>query len=242
MAGTTPGKTFGIVSYILLGLFVLLTVMFVVELLKFRQMSGEMKDLKDDITEQLARMKEDLMNKIESESTRLLEGQRNIGNRISSSSDQMHIWHSNLQSQMADVRDNCLPKFECPNQWTLFGQKCYYFSPSTKDWLSSQMFCLSEMGNLAVIDRSDKQAFVRKEVKSTRHWIGLNESITDGAWLWVDGTDFSASQKFWSAGEPRNTGSYESCVGTNRDGNWAVYSCHEKMNFICERSVFCNFK
>ncbi|XP_051898084.1 asialoglycoprotein receptor 1-like isoform X2 [Pristis pectinata] len=241
----TPGaasrKPFGIVTCILLGLFVLLTVMFVVELLKFRQISGEIKDLKDDMTEKLARMKDEL-TAINQMGHTLLAGHGNIENKISSLTDLIRKWHSDLRAQIADMKNNCRPRFECPDQWTLFGQKCYYFSPRVEDWLSSQRFCASNMANLAVIDRSDKQAFVVNEIKSTRHWIGLNESSTGGTWLWVDGTDYPSSQKFWSSGEPRSIGSYEPCVGTNRDGNWVVYSCSEKMNFICERPVFCRFK
>lgn len=241
-AGATRGKPFGIVSYILLGLFVLLTVMFVVELLKFRQMSGEIKELKDNITSELASMKRELISVIRVENEQLAAGQRNIESRISSLSDQTRKWHGDVRAQLADMRENCRPRFECPDQWTLFSQKCFYFSPNSEDWVSSQRLCTAQMANLVVVDSSAKQAFVKQELKTTRHWIGLNESSVDGTWHWVDGTDYVPSQTFWADGKPKSTGSYEACAGTNRDGSWMVYSCSEKMNYICERPVFCHFK
>ncbi|XP_078285650.1 asialoglycoprotein receptor 1-like isoform X2 [Rhinoraja longicauda] len=241
-SGAAQGKGFGIVSYILLGLFVLLTVMFVVELLKFRQMSGEIKELKENITSELANMKQELISVIRYENGQLMEGQKNIENRISSFWDQTRKWNGEVRSQLADMRENCRPRFECPDQWTLFGQKCFYFSPNSEDWVSSQRLCSAKMANLAVVDNSAKQAFVRKEIKATRHWIGLNESSVDDTWHWVDGTDYVPSQTFWADGNPKSIGSYEACAGTNRNGYWTVYSCSEKMNYICERPVFCHFK
>ncbi|XP_072925302.1 C-type lectin domain family 4 member E-like [Hemitrygon akajei] len=240
--GAAAGKSFGIVSYILLALFVLLMVMFVVEMLKFRQISSEIKDLKEDMTEKLARMKDELITETRKGHGQLEQGQRRIDGGISGLNDQMRKWHGELRAQIADMKNNCRPRFECPFQWTLFGQKCYYFSPNTENWTSSQMFCTSQMGNLVVIDHSDKQAFIKNEIKASPYWIGLRNSSSDRAWLWVDGTDYPSSEKFWSSDEPRSIANSETCATTNRYGNWVARSCSEKVNFICERPVFCHFK
>ncbi|XP_062891709.1 C-type lectin domain family 17, member A-like [Mobula hypostoma] len=245
-AGAAAGKSFSIVSYILLALFVLLMVMFVVEMLKFRQISSEIKDLKDDMTKKLARVKEELITETQKGHGQLVQGQvqgqRKIESGISDLKEQMRKWHGDLRAQIADMKNNCRPRFECPKQWTLFGQKCYYFSSNMEDWKSSQTLCSSQMANLVVIDRSDKQEFIKNEIRAPPYWIGLRNSSSDRAWLWVDGTDYPSSKKFWSSDEPRSIANSETCATTNLDGKWVVRSCSERINFICERPVFCHFK
>uniref|UniRef100_UPI00398F0680 asialoglycoprotein receptor 1-like n=1 Tax=Pristiophorus japonicus TaxID=55135 RepID=UPI00398F0680 len=265
--GATQGKFPNLMAYILLGLFVLLTIIFVVGMLKFKQMSSEIKDLKDDVTKQLAKMKHDLSTEIRNGHAQLLRGQTQINNNITMLSgdvgnartelnwgqaqvkneitrlaDQTRKSHSDFWTELAEMKDNCQPRFECPDQWTLFSQKCYYFSPNTDDWSSSQRFCSSKMANLVVIDTMEEQGYLKQELKAIRHWIGLNESNIEGDWVWVDGTDYATTQQFWSAGEPRDIGNYEECAGLRSDGKWAVYSCSQKLNFICERVVSCHFK
>ncbi|XP_072347356.1 uncharacterized protein [Scyliorhinus torazame] len=266
-AGADGKKIPNLVAYVLLGLFVLLMIIFVVGLLKFKQVSTEIEDFRDDVTMQIAKLKRELGDQIRNDHLQLVKGQRELGNKIVMLStevgnahrdlhrgqsqitndiarltDQTHRSHSNFAIQLAEMKDNCQPQFECPDQWTLNRQRCYYFSPTLEDWSTSQRFCLSQMSNLAVIDNSEKQGFLKQEIKLTRHWIGLNESHNAGEWVWVDGTDYASTQTFWAAGEPRDFGNYEACAGMKSDGKWSVYSCSQKLNFICERPVFCHFK
>ncbi|XP_067877116.1 asialoglycoprotein receptor 1-like [Heterodontus francisci] len=266
-SGVAQGKYPNLVAYILLGLFILLTVLFVVGMLKFKQISSEIKDLKDDVTMQLAKMKHELSTEIRNGHAQLLRGQTQIDNKlvmlsgdvgsahtelksgqvqmtndIARLTDQTRRSHSGISTQLAEMKENCQPRFECPDQWTLFRQKCYYFSPNVEDWTSSQRFCSSKMSNLAVIDTAEEQGFLKEEIKLTRYWIGLNESDTKGEWVWVDGTDYASTQTFWAPGEPKDIGSYEGCVGMKSDGKWNVHSCSQRFNFICERPVFCHFK
>ncbi|XP_041033047.1 C-type lectin domain family 4 member E-like isoform X2 [Carcharodon carcharias] len=266
-AGATQGKFSNLIAYILLGLFVLLTIIFVVGLLKFKQISREIKDLRDDVSMQLLGMKMEVSKEItnghqqilngqvqmnskiaqlsaDEEQTRmeLRQGQSLMANDIVKLADQTRRSHNDFKNQLADMEDNCRPQFECPNQWILFGQKCYHVSGTVEDWPSSQKFCSSKMSNLAVIDSAEEQGFLKQKIKSTQHWIGLNESNIAGNWSWVDGTDYASTLKFWGTGEPRDLGSYEACAGMRSDGKWSVFSCSQRLNFICERPVTCHFK
>ncbi|XP_067828969.1 C-type lectin domain family 10 member A-like [Heptranchias perlo] len=263
----SQGKPSNLMAYILLGLFILLIVIFVVGMLKFKQTSSEIKDLKDDVTKQLAKMKHELSAEMRNGHAQLLRGQTQIDNKIVTLSgdvgtihtelnrgqvqvkndiarlaDQTRKSHADFWTKLSEMKENCHPRFECPEQWKLFSQKCYYFSPNSEDWSASQKFCSSKMSNLVVIDAIEEQGYLKQEIKATQHWIGLNESYIDGDWIWVDGTDYASSLQFWSAGEPRDIGSYETCAGMKSDGKWSVYSCSQKFNFICERPVSCYFK
>ncbi|XP_060711088.1 asialoglycoprotein receptor 1-like isoform X3 [Hemiscyllium ocellatum] len=259
-AGAPQGNFSKIIAYILLGLFVLLIIIFVVGLLKFKQISNEIKDLRNDVTAQLANMKQELANEIHSSRKQLSQRQTNILQAVASVSEDMkqsqskikndianlayqtRRGHDDITDQLKEMKENCQPQFECPDQWTEFHQKCYYFSPNTEDWSTSQRFCLSKMSNLVVINSAEEQGFLNKGIESNRHWIGLNETNNMDNWGWVDGTQYNTTFKFWAPGEPKDLGSYEACGGMKSDGRWNVYSCSQKLNYICERPVFCHFK
>ncbi|XP_078091225.1 C-type lectin domain family 10 member A-like isoform X2 [Mustelus asterias] len=266
-AGGAGGKFPNFVAYLLLGLFVLLTIIFVVGMLKFKQISNEIQDFRDNLTMQLAVMKQELGEEIRNGHAQLLREQRQLDNKvmmlstdmgnahqelnrgqsqmtndIAKLADQTRRSHSNFAIQLAEMKENCQPQFQCPDQWTLFRQKCYHFSSTLEDWSTSQKSCSSKMSNLVVVDSSEEQAFLKQEIKLTRHWIGLNESHNADEWVWVDGTDYTSTQTFWAPGDPRDFGNYEACAGMKSDGKWSVYSCSQKLNFICERPVFCHFK
>ncbi|XP_048378059.1 C-type lectin domain family 10 member A-like isoform X2 [Stegostoma tigrinum] len=258
-AGTPLGNFSKIIAYILLGLFVLLIIIFVVGLLKFKQISNEIKDLRNDVTARLADMKQELTNDIRNGHIQLQQGQIDILSAISSVSadvkhsqskikndmanldQQIRQAHNDIIDQLKTIKENCQPQLECPDQWKEFHQKCYYFSPNTEDWSTSQRFCLSKTSNLVVINSAEEQGFLNKEIRLTRHWIGLNGTNVDN-WNWVDGTQYNTTFKFWAPGEPKDLRSYEACGGMKNDGRWNVYSCSQKLNFICERPVFCHFK
>ncbi|KAK6477355.1 CD209 antigen-like protein E [Huso huso] len=79
----------------------------------------------------------------------------------------------------------------CPQNWELFNGKCYYFSTDRMNWTSSRDNCTSLGGHLVIIESlSDKALIItqayRYEEKS--YWIGLTDAVTEGTWLWVDGT------------------------------------------------------
>ncbi|XP_078387263.1 asialoglycoprotein receptor 1-like [Cetorhinus maximus] len=265
--GAAQGKYPNVAAYILLGLFVLLTIIFVVGLLKFKQISREIKELRDDVSMQLLETKMELSEEITNGHRQMLNGQAQTDTRIARLSadvgntrtelkqgqsqmtndivklaDQTRQSHNDFRFQLADTSENCRPRMECPKQWALLRQKCYLFSGTLEDWSSSQKFCASKMSNLAVIDSAEKQGFLKREIKSKQHWIGLNESNTTDEWSWVDGTNYASTQTFWATGEPRNLGNYETCAGMKSDGKWSVFSCSQKLNFICERPVSCHFK
>ncbi|KAK6477356.1 CD209 antigen-like protein C isoform X1 [Huso huso] len=119
-----------------------------------------------------------------------------------------------LQSQYSELKGTSPTSLPlrvckaCPQNWELFNGKCYYFSTDRMNWTSSRDNCTSLGGHLVIIDLftvqrslSDKALIItqayRYEEKS--YWIGLTDAVTEGTWLWVDGTPLigNVQAKFW---------------------------------------------
>ncbi|MGH0115110.1 UNVERIFIED_CONTAM: hypothetical protein FKN15_070630 [Acipenser sinensis] len=96
----------------------------------------------------------------------------------------------------------------CPQNWELFNGKCYYFSTDRMNWNSSRDNCTSLGGHLVIIDSDGEQIFlsgkawnITHEAKISNeeeqsHWIGLTDAVTEGTWLWVDGTRLNDKAKY----------------------------------------------
>ncbi|XP_051898113.1 C-type lectin domain family 10 member A-like isoform X2 [Pristis pectinata] len=136
-----------------------------------------------------------------------------------------------FQAEISRLSKNPRP---CPEQWTRFKKNCYQFSSRTKTWVDAQKSCASEDAHLVVINNVEEQGFLRKQIQNQYHWIGLSDSVSEGDWRWVDGTDYVSSVKFWRNGEPNNLKN-EDCGQMLRDGNWNDMPCQESHQWICEK-------
>ncbi|XP_058850011.1 C-type lectin domain family 4 member E-like [Acipenser ruthenus] len=159
----------------------------------------------------------------------------------------------------------------CPQNWDLFNGKCYYFSTDRMNWTSSRDNCTSLGGHLVIIESDVEQRFLsdkaliitrssqgayRYEDKS--YWIGLTDAVTEGTWLWVDGTPLidNVQAKFWATRthdngkEPddnkREDPSGEDCaqLQTNRNSKetWFDSSCKKQYKRICETKALIVYK
>ena len=53
--------------------------------------------------------------------------------------------------------------------------------------------------------------------------MGLIDINNDNTFVWTDGS--SSTYRFWSSGQPDNSGGAEDCVGTWIDEHWNDYPC-----------------
>ncbi|XP_023998742.1 C-type lectin domain family 4 member E-like [Salvelinus sp. IW2-2015] len=141
-----------------------------------------------------------------------------------------------LQKEIESLQKSTVEKV-CPRGWKKLGSSCYYVSTELKSWEESRQDCRDRGADLVVIKSQEQQIFVnwlcgRKDYV----WIGLTDSVTEGAWKWVDDTPLTTT--YWNSGEP-NGGRAENCVyfysSSSDTGEWWDYDCSYKYRWICEK-------
>lgn len=137
-----------------------------------------------------------------------------------------------LQEELNTLKLNQTGKI-CPSGWTLFNNKCYYFSGqgSSETWEDSQEDCHSRGAELVMPKTKAELTFVSKRHIYT--WIGLTDKEHEGKWQWVDGTDME-NRAFWKRGEPNNSGN-EDCAEVSLDAvKLNDAPCDNKFPWACE--------
>ncbi|KAI2650145.1 Galactose-specific lectin nattectin [Labeo rohita] len=81
-----------------------------------------------------------------------------------------------------------------------------------------QKICLDFEGNLASVHSHEEYIFLQNLIRyetqaTTRTWIGGHDAVSEGAWLWSDGTKMDF--QIWSPGNPSNYEGYEHCLEMN---------------------------
>ncbi|XP_028654147.1 C-type lectin domain family 4 member M-like isoform X2 [Erpetoichthys calabaricus] len=122
----------------------------------------------------------------------------------------------------------------CPTNFQHFKDSCYHFSTETKQWQEAQTFCSTLKSHLLVINDANEQNYVKTTAKGEVFWIGLHDSVNEGAFQWVDGTDFTNVDKFWDENQPDNWKDGEDCINISSSGKWNDNICTSKLKFICE--------
>uniref|UniRef100_A0AAY5K6J8 C-type lectin domain-containing protein n=1 Tax=Esox lucius TaxID=8010 RepID=A0AAY5K6J8_ESOLU len=101
--------------------------------------------------------------------------------------------------------------------------------------------CLQLGGNLASIHSLAEERFLLSMSLTGSDagitWIGGNDAVQEGVWLWSDGSKFSYQN--WSRGQPSNFNNRENCMeinyGADRGKNDAA--CWHKFPFLCSRKL-----
>lgn len=75
----------------------------------------------------------------------------------------------------------------CPEDWLLYGRKCYYFSEEPRDWNTGRQYCQTHEAALAVIQSQKELEFMFKFTRR-EPWIGLRRVGDD--FHWVNGDPF----------------------------------------------------
>uniref|UniRef100_A0A8C8FP31 C-type lectin domain-containing protein n=1 Tax=Oncorhynchus tshawytscha TaxID=74940 RepID=A0A8C8FP31_ONCTS len=147
---------------------------------------------------------------------------------------------SNMQCSYSTIIEQT-----CPEGWQIKLESSWYFlSTETKTWKESREDCLERGADLVIINSDLEQEFLLSFNK--RAWIGLTDSVTEGAWKWVDGTPLT-TQSYWYSQQPDNGGDNpkygeEDCVELNTETwlpvkAWNDQSCFNNRYWICEKVV-----
>ena len=72
-------------------------------------------------------------------------------------------------------------------------------------------------------------------------WLGGSDAVTEGSWLWPDGTLFYQNgpvgvlYTHWGPAEPNNARGGENCLAVRVNYNWTDIQCTELHFFCCEQ-------
>ncbi|XP_010863392.2 galactose-specific lectin nattectin-like [Esox lucius] len=130
----------------------------------------------------------------------------------------------------------------CPTGWHAHGPKCYVYVPFKTTWPDAERNCLILGGNLASVHGPHQYRFLLSVIeksgkKDQRTWVGANDAIQEGLWLWSDGSRFKYHN--WSEGQPSNYKGQEHCMemnyGADRGQNDAP--CWYEFAFLCARKL-----
>merc|ERR1712071_200691 len=134
----------------------------------------------------------------------------------------------------------------CPAGYTKesAGTKCYIVRTGQTSWSNANSICTSNGDKgLAVITSATQNTAVAGLAASTGTWAGLSDTVTEGTFLWNDGS--TPAYTNWATGQPSaadaKPAANQDCVKIKTDGTWDDVGCNKKspFNFIIERAPTC---
>ena len=87
---------------------------------------------------------------------------------------------------------------------------------------------------LAAIHSRKENDFVRTLIPNPA-WLGGNDIVSDGTWVWEDGVQWGGFTS-WHLGEP-NGGDHEQCLIMRYDliGEWNDAYCSNEWHYVCKK-------
>jgi cysteine-rich repeat protein len=112
--------------------------------------------------------------------------------------------------------------------------RCLLAFDRLENWHVAQVRCLAVGGHLVTVTDASDNARIHQYAATlgASPWIGLNDSGTEGSFVWSSGS--SASYRRWNPGEPNNYGN-EDCVELLvSDARWNDACCGADKIYVCE--------
>ncbi|KAK3507420.1 hypothetical protein QTP70_020384 [Hemibagrus guttatus] len=125
-----------------------------------------------------------------------------------------------------------------PGKWKCFSSSSNFYGMSNekKSWEESRKDCREKGADLLIINNTEEQEFIGKQLGNFEAWIGLSDEVKEREWKWVDGTTLNTSFSYWAEGEPNNVGEEDCAVISGSICN--DRKCSDKLPWICEKPVF----
>ena len=114
----------------------------------------------------------------------------------------------------------------------------YTFCNFRVNYTTARRYCAAQGGRLVVLETMQENVALGARVANftnSRYWVGANDQITEGEWLWIDGSTLAYDP--WGDGEPNDAGNGEDCAESNWqrvDGQWNDANCFGRKRFVCE--------
>ncbi|XP_022606727.1 C-type lectin domain family 4 member G-like isoform X1 [Seriola dumerili] len=122
----------------------------------------------------------------------------------------LHTERTELKSNKTNLEGSCS---RCQPRWIFLQSSCYFFSNSVyetrKNWLDSRAHCISQGGELVVINNLAEQHLMSDNFRRVSSgsvwwqngfWIGLREVVAEEKWVWVNNvTETETVLENWTA-------------------------------------------
>ena len=136
-------------------------------------------------------------------------------------------------------------RVQCPPSWPKLGNSCFQMIEEKLSWFDAEIRCKKEGGHLASIHSKDEWDFLHelaikdKKLNFYFFWIGANDLMNEGQFVWSDGSDVSYSN--WRPTRPKED-TRKNCVsfwrydGHSWDGLWIDNACLTPYFSFCQIS------
>jgi len=122
---------------------------------------------------------------------------------------------------------------------------CYEFlRPDYLDFADAEAFCAFQGGHLAKLDSCEQfrevLLFIVSQAYNRTFWIGGNDRVEEGLWLWEDGSPVDMGSPFWVYTSSETTepsgGTAENCLILNSDYHYLYddADCSAEYSAICQ--------
>ncbi|XP_078695571.1 collectin-11-like [Branchiostoma floridae x Branchiostoma belcheri] len=137
----------------------------------------------------------------------------------------------------------CNKTLVCPSGYVQFLDKCFkWHDDVVKNYTDAESACQAAGGHLPMPKDKATNDFLVKQI-STKNlpgiYIGLTDLVTEGTFVWEDGTPLSWSN--WGQGQPSAQYPNDDCVGltiiSGHQGQWGAGSCSGEATYMCEVSA-----
>ncbi|XP_068505832.1 galactose-specific lectin nattectin-like [Syngnathus scovelli] len=126
----------------------------------------------------------------------------------------------------------------CPKGWTQLDCFCYIYESEIRSFADAESVCNILGGNLVSIHNELENALVLELIRAADGevdgaWIGLNDAVLEGDFMWIDGSDVDFTN--FDGGAPSGAGDCVAMV-TNA-GEWVDAPCPIELSYVCIREA-----
>ncbi|XP_058240759.1 hepatic lectin-like [Hemibagrus wyckioides] len=162
-------------------------------------------------------------------------------NNLTIERDQLQSSYNNLsieRDHLQKERDGYQKTLCDSYKWTCFSSSSSFYGMSNenKNWRESRKDCRDKGADLLIINSTEEQEFIVKQLGNFEAWIGLSDKDVEGEWKWVNNRTLTT--KYWAEGEPNNDGE-EDCavIYASSKTVWNDRQCSVQLPWICEKPV-----
>ncbi|BFZ12348.1 hypothetical protein BsWGS_15387 [Bradybaena similaris] len=151
---------------------------------------------------------------------------------------------------LAEPLDNCPAGLERDEYLKVHGEFCYdFYVPKPLDYDSANQACGIHGGTLVLVKSKDISDYLIDQLiyvygAGSRIWIGLNDKVHEGTYVWEDGTPLAAYIN-WDPSR-NGTDTNHDCVNfdPSKNGFWNEDYCEDTFFglFEHERPYVCQYK